>query len=219
VSPGLDRFGRYVKYILLALGLSAFWLTGSTAFVLFTPMDTFFSGKLSGWMLVFAVLVAAASLAHFRFFCRYLCPVGAFFALFNRIAILGRLGPVRRFPHCDLGSRGPFDLDCIRCNRCAARAAEGAGFPSRRPGATQALRDLGFLGLLGASLICAAMAVAERLGEREEAQFAAGGSRKIDGALYQRLIREGVLSEKEALFTRAVQEPEGTPVPARKERP
>ena len=43
---------------------------------------------------------------------------GAFLALSNKIALLQRLAPQRRFEHCDLGVRDEFDMDCIRCNRC-----------------------------------------------------------------------------------------------------
>jgi hypothetical protein len=44
--------------------------------------------------------------------------MGAFLALGNKFALLQHLAPKRRFEHCDLGVKGEFDLDCIRCNRC-----------------------------------------------------------------------------------------------------
>jgi hypothetical protein len=59
--------------------------------------------------------------------------MGAFLALSNKLAFLQHLAPRRRLEHCDLGVRGEFDLDCIRCNRCLtgrdthAGHREGAG--------------------------------------------------------------------------------------------
>jgi hypothetical protein len=60
----------------------------------------------------------AGALFYFRFWCRYFCPFGAFLALSNKLALLQRLAPRRRFEHCDLGVREEYDIDCIRCNRC-----------------------------------------------------------------------------------------------------
>jgi len=63
-------------------------------------------------------LTLVGSLFYFRFWCRYFCPAGAFLALGNKLALLQRLAPKRRFEHCDLGVREEYDIDCIRCNRC-----------------------------------------------------------------------------------------------------
>jgi polyferredoxin len=71
-----------------------------------------------GWATALAFLTLGASLIHVRFWCRYLCPLGALLALSNKVALAPRFAPPRRFGHCDLGVRGEFDLDCIRCNRC-----------------------------------------------------------------------------------------------------
>jgi polyferredoxin len=81
-------------------------------------MQHAFGGRLAGWILVLVILVVLGSLFYVRFWCRYFCPMGAFLALGNKIALLQRLAPKRRFEHCDLGVRGEFDLDCIRCARC-----------------------------------------------------------------------------------------------------
>jgi polyferredoxin len=70
------------------------------------------------WILVIAGLVLIGALFYYRFWCRYLCPMGALLALGNKFALLQRWAPRRRFKHCDLGVREDFDVDCIRCNRC-----------------------------------------------------------------------------------------------------
>jgi polyferredoxin len=87
-------------------------------------------------MLVLTGAVIAGSLVYYRFWCRYLCPLGAFLALGNKLALLQRLGPRRRFEHCDLGVKGDHDLDCIRCHRCLAgrdtHLPRGPKLPGRR---------------------------------------------------------------------------------------
>ena len=98
--------------------LVAVWVTGEGVWATFNPMQHAFGGRLGGWMPWLTGLVLVACLFHYRFWCRYLCPMGAFLALGNKLALLQRWAPKRRFEHCDLGVKGEFDLDCIRCNRC-----------------------------------------------------------------------------------------------------
>jgi spermidine synthase len=114
----IDTPLRQVKYLLLALVLLAAWSTGDGRFASFNPMQHAFGGRLSGWLLVLTALALAGSLVYYRCWCRYLCPFGAFLALFNKVALAQRLGPARRFDHCDLGVRDLHDVDCIRCHRC-----------------------------------------------------------------------------------------------------
>lgn len=114
----LDQRVRWLKFLLLALVLIAVWVSGEPTWASFDPMQHVFGGKLGGWMLGLAVLAVAGSLFYVRFWCRYFCPMGAFLALGNKIALLQGLAPKRRFEHCDLGVRGEFNLDCIRCGRC-----------------------------------------------------------------------------------------------------
>ena len=114
----LEQGMRYMKYILLAIVLIIVWVTGDETWATFDPMQHVFGGRLSGWMLWLTGLVLIGALFHYRFWCRYFCPMGAFLALGNKLALLRGLAPKRRFEHCDLGVKGEFDLDCIRCNRC-----------------------------------------------------------------------------------------------------
>ena len=109
---------RTLKFVLLAGVLLAVLGTGDGEWASFDPMQHLFGGRIGGWMLLLAVLVLAACLVYVRFWCRYLCPIGAFLALSNKLALIQRLAPARRFEHCDLGVKGEFDVDCIRCSRC-----------------------------------------------------------------------------------------------------
>ena len=76
------------------------------------------------WALIAAVLLL--SVFYFRFWCRYLCPVGAFLSLGNRIALLLPLARPKDYRRCDLGVQGKLDLDCLHCHRCVTRAKEGS---------------------------------------------------------------------------------------------
>jgi len=98
-------------------------LDGDTGWAGFDPMQHVFSGRLAPWMAVLTAVTLAGALFYYRFWCRYFCPLGAFLALFNKLAVLQRLGPKRRFEHCDLGVHGKHDVDCIRCHRCVAPRA------------------------------------------------------------------------------------------------
>ncbi len=124
VSPDLDRRARFLKHGVLAVVVIAAALFGADRVLAFDPLGVAFSGKASPLMWGLIVLVLAASVFWFRFWCRYLCPVGAFFSLFNRIALLSRLARPKTYAHCDLGVRSRFDLDCLQCNRCLARKKE-----------------------------------------------------------------------------------------------
>lgn len=109
---------RYLKFVLLSLMLVAVFATGEVSWASFNPMQHFFGRHLEGIMGLLAGVVLIGSLVYVRFWCRYLCPMGAFLALGNKFALLQRLAPPRRFEHCDLGVRSEYDVDCIRCNRC-----------------------------------------------------------------------------------------------------
>jgi len=128
----LEQRIRFTKFLLLALMLILVWVTGASSWAYFNPMQHAFGGRLSGWMAVLVVVVLLGSLVYVRFWCRYFCPLGALLALGNKLALLQRLAPRRRFEHCDLGVRGEFDLDCIRCGRCLAGADTHMGHRAHR---------------------------------------------------------------------------------------
>ncbi|MBM4352985.1 MAG: 4Fe-4S binding protein [Deltaproteobacteria bacterium] len=72
-----------------------------------------------------------------RFFCRYLCPLGAFLGLFNRVSLVRiendptGCGECRAcVGGCPTGSAGPVDdflaaSGCIRCGRCVRACPSG----------------------------------------------------------------------------------------------
>lgn len=119
----LDRAARYMKYVLLSAALCAYWITQETAWISFNPMQHFFAFKFSQVMAVLVMVVLIGSAFYFRFWCRYFCPAGAFFSLFNKLALARRWAPERLASLCDIGVRGEYDIDCIQCRRCTFHTA------------------------------------------------------------------------------------------------
>ncbi len=109
---------RFLKFVLLSLLLLAVWWRNEPFWASFNPMQHAFGWRWDDWMLALLCVTLLSALFYFRFWCRYFCPFGAFLALTNKIALLQRFAPQRRFQHCDLGVADEFDIDCIRCNRC-----------------------------------------------------------------------------------------------------
>lgn len=94
VDSNVDAVLKYVKYLILILIIVFVWTMGSTIFVTSNPWDAFgeitsFPQVISKYTIGFILLVLIGIGAAFieRFFCRYLCPLGAIFTLVSRISI------------------------------------------------------------------------------------------------------------------------------------
>ena len=75
----------------------------------------------------FVVMAAifAACIFCYRAFCRFLCPLGAIYGLFNKLSVIGiRVDPVRCngcgacVRTCGMDVRRPGDHECIHCGKC-----------------------------------------------------------------------------------------------------
>ena len=114
----VETAARYFKFVILAVLLSLFLISDDTVWFESCLLQHVFRGHMDYWIWALTALVLAASIFYFRFWCRYLCPAGAFLALFNRVSILSRWWPKPIPGLCDLGVTFPADMDCIRCHRC-----------------------------------------------------------------------------------------------------
>lgn len=86
------------------------------------------AGGLFAWKAALLLAVLAACAVFFRPFCKYLCPLGAIYALFNPIAVFRSRVDDEKCTHCGacaqvcgMGvdpSKHPNDPECIRCGKC-----------------------------------------------------------------------------------------------------
>jgi hypothetical protein len=108
VAPTFARKLSGLRFVLLAVVVAtmvARWDLGAASY---EPFDDLFAYAAAGFSLLFLVAVLAVSAFHYRFFCRYLCAVGA---LWGEVAAVGRQP---RLPPCQ---------DCRECARVCLTGA------------------------------------------------------------------------------------------------
>ena len=86
-------------------------------------------GPLFWWKAIVLLVLLLVSLLLSRPFCRYLCPLGGFYGLFNRIAVIRIEKEEETCVSCDrcasvcamgIDPKKEFNsVECIRCGRCA----------------------------------------------------------------------------------------------------
>lgn len=151
IPPKLDRFMRYGKYLVLAilvllLPLLAADSYGSTIpyFCKYLcPAGTLEAGiplvsmnkplqavigRLFAWKMLVLAVVLFCSMRIYRPFCKYLCPLGAFYALFNHFSFYRYYIDRNKCTNCGICSqvcpmnvhpvKTPNHAECIRCGIC-----------------------------------------------------------------------------------------------------
>ena len=79
------------------------------------------------------LVLGLACIFCYRSFCRFICPLGALYGLFNRFNVIGvKVEPTRCnhcgacVRHCDMDVRRVGDHECIQCARCMESCSRGA---------------------------------------------------------------------------------------------
>ena len=90
-------------------------------------------GNLFSLKFVILVAVVAVCVFIFRAFCRFLCPLGAIYALFNRFCIVGVRVEDKKcidcgkcVSKCKMDVRHVGDFECIQCGECVSACPTGA---------------------------------------------------------------------------------------------
>lgn len=148
-----DRWLRFLKYVVLILLVVVLPI-----FVKFTPFFCKYlcpSGTISGlllaitnkplfaqmgkiftWKLMVLIALLAGSVIIYRPFCKYLCPLGAWYGLFNKVSVVQMSVDSSKCTHCNRCAQvcemcvnpavNPNSMECIRCGKCIDACANEA---------------------------------------------------------------------------------------------
>jgi hypothetical protein len=204
------RLARFIKYAVLALLIVAFFLSRDRRTLAGDPLTSVFGlrSALSGWpaWMFGAIGVALfGSLFYVRFWCRYLCPVGAFLSLLSHLRLLRQWVPAKWFGTCEFGLTATDHLDCLSCDRCRHTVAQDilapAGAESRSRASPLVLAAaLGGLLITSASLTQFRRVMPLILEEPASTTPAAGQPRDVDVRQIRMLLEQHQLSDRKAEY-------------------
>lgn len=140
-----DRILRYLKYVVLIVfvvilpivyKLTPFFCkyicpSGTIAGILLAMSDnSLFKvfGKIFAWKFSLLIFIILLSILIYRPFCKYLCPLGAFYGLFNKISLVSIKLDQEKCVNCKAcyhacgmcvdPSMDSNSAECIRCGKC-----------------------------------------------------------------------------------------------------
>ncbi len=109
-----------------AMGLLANTMPANTGY--FSMLGILFTRKF-----VIMLVIGLTCIFCYRSFCRFICPLGAIYGLFNRINVIGVKVDESRCSHCGACVRGckmdvrhVGDHECINCGKCMDFCSQGA---------------------------------------------------------------------------------------------
>ena len=105
-------------------------LEGGVPLVLLNSAMRGAAGFLFKWKLLILIITLLSSIVIFRPFCRYVCPLGAIYGIFNKISFYNfkidskkctKCGACQKVCKLDIPVwQNPNSMDCIRCGDCKA---------------------------------------------------------------------------------------------------
>ncbi|MBQ6440463.1 MAG: redoxin family protein [Mogibacterium sp.] len=122
--PGFCKFICPAGTLEAAVGLLS--NPGNASF--FKMLGIFFTRKF-----VIMLLIGLACVFCFRSFCRFICPLGAIYGMFNKLAVVGVKVDADRCTHCGacamncrMDVRHVGDHECVSCAKCMDVCRQGA---------------------------------------------------------------------------------------------
>lgn len=122
IPPKVDRVLRYLRYVVLA-SILILTIRGATLwFIDYDPFKAFFAFELDksttyyviGFMVIFSLLIE-------RFWCKYLCPLGAILSPLAQLGLL-KIKKTEKCVQCNLClskcSMGLHEIGASGCNNC-----------------------------------------------------------------------------------------------------
>lgn len=136
----IDRLSRHTKFALLFIILTASFLFNNAGLAFVEPFLTFFPRHGSKLKWGFLALILILSLFYFRFWCKYLCPIGAFNGILSnwsifkiRLAgictgckICDRICPVGAIELNQHNQPAINYAECILCNKCVGKCPQAS---------------------------------------------------------------------------------------------
>lgn len=148
-----DKAFRYLKYVILAacviilpicFKLTPFFCkyicpSGTIAGIILAITDSAIASKLGAiftWKVIILISILVSSLIIWRPFCKYICPLGAIYSLFNRVSLIRLKVDESKCINCGKCAKAckmcvdpvktPNSGECIRCMDCAKACPEHA---------------------------------------------------------------------------------------------
>lgn len=176
LPKGLDRPARLLKYAVLAVFAVWTWQAATLVMRPFDPWAAWAHITSAELFEEFGVGVAIlgislfGSLAYDRFFCKYLCPMGAFLALFSKVSFLRIRRDAQACIDCGrCDAACPMNVEvanvqtvtsseCISCSECVNACPAGGALEIRAPRSSWSLTPLAATGIVAATLVVTVIA-------------------------------------------------------------
>ena len=181
INQRVDAALKYVKYVILLLVVVFVWILGVTLNERYNPWYIFgiYSNpsawtSLGAWISVGGVLLFAILVVSFffeRFFCRYLCPLGALFAILSKVRFYRIKKNTGRCVGCNLCNKkcsmginvSAYEMvksgECINCIQCMDACPTQALTSNAQPIVAGTIATVGIAGLYYAGTILPAQIV------------------------------------------------------------
>lgn len=111
-------------------------LEGGVPLVFANPVLQSTIGFLYGWKVSILVVTIVLSIILYRPFCKYICPLGAIYALFNKVALYRYTLDEKKCSKCGACDQAcPMNIsprdeinhfECVRCGKCKEICTRGA---------------------------------------------------------------------------------------------